>query len=67
MLIVLVIVKVPTVLLDVGVDSKRTGVNGLDTKVECLKSTADFTFLLAILILNPDVLNISTANYVVPV
>jgi hypothetical protein len=67
MLIILVVVKVPTVLLDIGVDSKRAGVNSLDTKVKGFEPTTDFTFLLAIAVLNPDFLDIGTTNDVIPV
>lgn len=65
MLVLFIIIQVPAVLLDT-VDAEFGGVHLLSAHTVALEFALDFTLLLAIRILDPNTLYVSTSNDVVP-
>lgn len=66
MLIVLVVVKVATKLLDIGIDAQLAGVDFLDSQIICLQFAIDVSLFLACVILNPNALHVRSSDNVVP-
>ena len=64
-LVLLLIVKVTRVLLDL-VNAKDTWVDMLRTQAVVLELAVDLALLLAVLVLNPDALNVGALDNVVP-
>jgi hypothetical protein len=65
MLVVLLVIKVTTVLLD-GVDAELGGINLLDTQVVGLELAADLAARIAVLIRNADGLEVGALHDVIP-
>src|SRR5690242_439322 len=64
-LVLLIIIEVTAVLLDL-VDAKNARVDMLRTQTVVLKLAVDLALLLAVLVLDPDALNVGTLDNVVP-
>jgi hypothetical protein len=64
-LVLLVVIKVTAVLLDL-VNAQYAGVDLLHPKVELLQLSVNLTLLLALRVLDPDVLDVGTLDNVVP-
>ena len=65
MLVLLVVIKVTAVLLDL-VDAEDAGVDVLCTQAVVLKLAVDLTLLLAVGVLDPDALDVSALDDVIP-
>ena len=67
MLVVGCIVKITAVLLDMRIDAQRAWVNLLGAQCKVFQLPFNLSFLLAVGILNPDILNIGALGDVMPV
>lgn len=66
MLVILVVVEVARVLLDARVDAQLAGINLLDSQIIGLEMTVNLSLLLALGILDPDVLDVFATDMVIP-
>jgi hypothetical protein len=64
-LVFLVVVKVTRVLLDL-IDAEHAGIDLLGPQAVLLELTVDLTLLLAVLVLDPDALDVGALDDVVP-
>ena len=66
MLIVVIIIQIPTVLFHTRINSKSAWVDLLDPEIIWLELAIDLAFLLSICIVDPDTLDVSTFDVIVP-
>ena len=67
MLIILLIIQIPTILLDPRVYTKRAWVYFLTPQIVQFQFTVDISFPLSIFILNPDALYVCAFKDMIPV